>query len=185
MPKIFQQHALAALCALTLAGCASQQDQSIYVPATQHDPLPRQERDQDRGEMETQPQTETPQVPDAPARDVPGYRSSGEALSPAAKGLVQQADQALRQGRIPQAIAQLERAQRISPRSAVVYLKLAEAYVRKGDLGRAEQFTLKGLSQAGDDVPTQRAGWQLLSDIRRARGDREGAAQARARSNQL
>lgn len=168
---------------LTLAGCATQGGQSIYVPVTQQEPSPAPKRDEPSRQ---QPAPTAPQQTTVPEQDeAPGYRTRGETMAPAAKSLVERADGLLRDGQVAQAIAQLERAQRISPRSSVVYFKLAEAYVRKGDLARAEQFTLKGLSQAGDDVPVQRAGWQLLSDIRRARGDLEGAEQARMKSSRL
>ena len=52
-------------------------------------------------------------------------------------------------------------------------------------LGSAEQFTLKGLSLAGSDIRLQRAGWLLLADIRRARGNVAGADQAEERAAAL
>lgn len=70
-------------------------------------------------------------------------------------------------------------------RSAEVYFKLSEAYVAGNQLGSAEQFTLKGLSLAGSDIRLQRAGWLLLADIRRARGNVAGADQAEARAAAL
>ncbi len=106
----------------------------------------------------------------------------------AALTLVRDADQRLRHGDSAGAIARLERAQRIAPRSAEVYFKLAEAYVAGGDNlgGAAEQFTLKGLSLAGNDERMQRSGWLLLADIRRARGNVAGGAdQAEARAAAL
>ena len=93
--------------------------------------------------------------------------------------------QLLAQGNTSGAISRLERAQRIAPRSAEVYFKLSEAYVAAGNLGSAEQFTLKGLSLAGDNTRLQRAGWLLLADIRRAQGNVAGADQAEARAAAL
>jgi predicted Zn-dependent protease len=106
-------------------------------------------------------------------------------LPAAALTLVRDADQRLRQGDSAGAIARLERAQRIAPRSSEVYFKLAEAYVAGDNLGAAEQFTLKGLSLAGNDERMQRSGWLLLADIRRARGNVAGADQAEARAAAL
>jgi hypothetical protein len=66
-----------------------------------------------------------------------------------------------------------------------VYFKLSEAYVMTGQLGSAEQFTLKGLSLAGRDERLQRSGWLLLADIRRAKGNVAGAQQAESRAARL
>ena len=119
--------------------------------------------------------------PEQPSR-APSYRESGDALPAAAVTLIRDADQRLQQGDSAGAISSLERAQRIAPRSAEVYFKLAEAYVAGDNLGAAEQFTLKGLSLAGNNSSLQRSGWLLLADIRRARGNVAGASQAEDRA---
>lgn len=177
---------------LTLAGCASQPGESIYVPAggTPKAPEPPrtstgQEQEQPRvWRKSEQPQVSEPAEP-SPRSSSPSYQDAGERLSPAAMSLVREADSLLAQGNAPAAIARLERAQRIAPRSAEVYFKLSEAYVASNQLGTAEQFTLKGLSLAGSDTRMQRAGWLLLADIRRARGNVAGADQAEARAAAL
>ncbi|MEP5176095.1 tetratricopeptide repeat protein, partial [Marinobacter alexandrii] len=130
--------------------------------------------------------SEQPEVSEpAPRSSSPSYRDAGDSLSPAAVSLIQEADTLLAQGDAPAAIARLERAQRIAPRSAEVYFKLSEAYVASNQLGTAEQFTLKGLSLAGSNARLQRSGWLLLADIRRARGNVAGADQAEARASRL
>lgn len=177
---------------LTLAGCASQPGESIYVPAggTPKAPEPPrtstgQEQEQPRvWRKSEQPQVSEPAEP-SPRSSSPSYQDAGERLSPAAMSLVREAESLLAQGNAPAAIARLERAQRIAPRSAEVYFKLSEAYVASNQLGTAEQFTLKGLSLAGSDTRMQRAGWLLLADIRRARGNVAGADQAEARAGAL
>ncbi len=177
---------------LTLAGCASQPGESIYVPAggTPKAPEPPrtstgQEQEQPRvWRKSEQPQVSEPAEP-SPRSSSPSYQDAGERLSPAAMSLVREAESLLAQGNAPAAIARLERAQRIAPRSAEVYFKLSEAYVASDQLGTAEQFTLKGLSLAGSDTRMQRAGWLLLADIRRARGNVAGADQAEARASAL
>ncbi len=177
---------------LTLAGCASQPGESIYVPAggTPKAPEPPrtstgQEQEQPRvWRKSEQPQVSEPAEP-SPRSSSPSYQDAGERLSPAAMSLVREAENLLAQGNAPAAIARLERAQRIAPRSAEVYFKLSEAYVASNQLGTAEQFTLKGLSLAGSDTRMQRAGWLLLADIRRARGNVAGADQAEARAGAL
>jgi len=176
---------------LALAGCASGPG-SIYVPVgggeqTRAPEPPRTST----SEPEEAPvwrkseQPEEPRVVDEQRDTAPSYQDSGESLSPAAQSLVREAENLLAQGNTSAAISRLERAQRIAPRSAEVYFKLSEAYVAVGQLGSAEQFTLKGLSLAGDSTRLQRAGWLLLADIRRARGNVAGADQAEARAAAL
>lgn len=174
--------------ALILGGCATSGGTSIYVPsapAPGFDP-PMTTTEPDRtpapAPQPSQPSVSQPQQDRSPS---PSYRDEGEALSGAAASLIRQADSLLAQGNVPAAIGQLERAQRISPRSAEVYFKLSEAYVAANNLGSAEQFTLKGLSLAGSNTRMQRSGWLLLADIRRARGNVAGADQAEARAEAL
>lgn len=182
--------------ALIIGGCASPGG-SIYVPAggssrdvEEAPEPPRSERDAEttRSERKSEQPSEPAAEPEPEQKrrtGSPSYQEAGDQLSPAAKSLIQQADSSLAKGNAPAAIAQLERAQRIAPRSAEVYFKLSEAYVGAGQLGSAEQFTLKGLSLAGSDARLQRSGWMLLADIRRERGNVAGANQAEERANAL
>jgi tetratricopeptide (TPR) repeat protein len=177
---------------LSIAGCASGPGgESIYVPmggeSKPEAPQPPDAAEDDQDSQEpVWRKSEQPEVeePEAPARS-PSYRESGDELPSAALALIREADQRLSQGDSSGAIASLERAQRIAPRSPEIYFKLAEGYVQSRNLGSAEQFTLKGLSLAGNDTRMQRAGWLLLADIRRARGNVAGADQAEARASAL
>lgn len=178
--------------ALALGGCASGPSGGIYVPiGGEPAQAPEPPRTIGSGEPDEPPvwrkseQPETVPEPAAEPSSAPSYRETGESLSPAALSLVREAEQLLARGDTASAIARLERAQRIAPRSAEVYFKLSEAYVASNQLGAAEQFTLKGLSLAGNSVRLQRAGWLLLADIRRARGNVAGADQAEARAAAL
>jgi len=177
---------------LALAGCASGPGGgSIYVPMGGGEPSrtpepPRTAEPEQEPEPRVWRKSEEPAVsePEQPSR-TPSYRESGDALPAAAVTLIRDADQRLQQGDSAGAISSLERAQRIAPRSAEVYFKLAEAYVAGDNLGAAEQFTLKGLSLAGNNSSLQRSGWLLLADIRRARGNVAGASQAEDRARAL
>lgn len=184
-------HVVAAATVLGLAGCATAPGESIYVPAggsrAEAPEPPKATGTQDKPQVwrkSEQPEVSEPAEP-APRSSSPSYRDAGDSLSPAAISLIREADSLLAQGDTPAAIARLERAQRIAPRSAEVYFKLSEAYVASDQLGTAEQFTLKGLSLAGSNSRLQRAGWLLLADIRRARGNVAGADQAEARAANL
>src|SRR5690554_598437 len=181
---------LALVLGMGLPGCATGPGGgSIYVPMGGGD-QPKAPEPPRTSEPEAEPQiwrkSEQPDDRESePPTRSPSYRESGDELPAAAVSLIRDADQRLAQGDSAGAIARLERAQRIAPRSAEVYFKLAEAYVSGDNLGAAEQFTLKGLSLAGNDSRMQRSGWLLLADIRRARGNVAGADQAEARAGAL
>lgn len=179
---------LAAL--LSLAGCASGPGGSIYVPAgggSRAPEPPQTTEDKEESQVwRKSEQAESQESGQRPQRsNKPSYQDAGDELSPAALGLVREADSLLKSGDAQGAIVRLERAQRIAPRSAEIYFKLSEAYVAGNKFGPAEQFTLKGLSLAGSDARLQRAGWLLLADIRRARGNVAGANQAEERASNL
>lgn len=187
---VFPKVSVAALI-LVMAGCASTPgDGSIYVPAgssssrdeapeppqtSRDEPAPRIERKSEQPGQLAQ-QTE---------RHAPSYQEQGDKLSSAARSLIGKAEALMASGNAQAAVGQLERAQRIAPRSAEVYFKLSEAYVALDQLGTAEQFTLKGLSLAGSNSSLQRAGWLLLADIRRASGNMAGADRAEERAGAL
>lgn len=159
---------------ILLAGCASGPGPDIYVPAQQ--PV--------EGESSSAEDDKAPR-PTGEERSGPSHQSEAQALSPAAVSLMRDADRSLRNGQVGAAIGRLERAQRISPRSAEVYYRLAQAYRANDQLGRAEQFALRGLSLTGDSVPLQRTGWSLLADIRRSAGNVAGADKAQDKARAL
>lgn len=168
----------------TLTACASGPGGgSIYVPADRDESTapepPRIERD------EAEPRVERKSEQPEQERRSPSYQKQGDELPAAASSLIRKAEELLAAGDAEAAVSQLERAQRIAPRSAAVYFRLSEAYVALGQLGSAEQFTLKGLSLSGNNTSLQCSGWVLLADIRRARGNVAGADQALERAASL
>ncbi|MCH8499805.1 MAG: tetratricopeptide repeat protein [Marinobacter sp.] len=177
------------LALLALVGCSTAHG-PIYAPMGGAPSQPAQSRPAPPPEPPSAPppapvQQDAVQDPQPQRQPVQRHAEQGEPLSPAARSLVERADALISQGDTQGAIAQLERAQRISPRSPEVYFKLAEAYALRNQLGSAEQFTLRGLSLAGNNERLQRSGWMLLADIRRAAGNMAGAAQADARAASL
>jgi tetratricopeptide (TPR) repeat protein len=60
-------------------------------------------------------------------------------------GLLARAETAVEQGQYEQALALLERAQRIDPDSGEIYLQLARTYDAKGDLSLARATAERGL----------------------------------------
>lgn len=186
---MMQQRLFPGLCLATflLAGCASGPGGPVYVPAEKAPPPPETESSApDTPSAAEQQERERRQAEEREQnRNAPRYQDSSEDMSPAAQSLVNRADALLAQGEARAAISQLERAQRISPRSGKIYFKLAAAYRSADELGRAEQFALKGLSLSGSNTGLQRTGWMLLADIRRAAGNVAGAEKAEARASAL
>jgi tetratricopeptide (TPR) repeat protein len=88
---------------------------------------------------------------------------------PAVQGLLAAADTATKAGNLELASAQLERAQRLAPQSAPVYLKLAELRLRQKRPAEAEQLARKGLAQARQ-ADTQAALWRQIAASRQQRG---------------
>ncbi|MFO7994265.1 MAG: tetratricopeptide repeat protein, partial [Marinobacter sp.] len=127
--------------AFTVAGCASGPGgSSIYVPAgdsSSRDEAPEPPQTSDRDdEPRVERKSEQPEEPvREPERSSPSYQDEGDELSPAARSLIERADSLMAAGDTQAAVAQLERAQRIAPRSAEVYFKLSEAYVALDQLG--------------------------------------------------
>lgn len=180
---------LVLLGVLALSGCASGPGGSIYVPPNSspdygNAPQPPQAEPRS-GTVRKSEQPAGAEQETTEPRVAPSHQQSADSLSPAAASLLHKADSLLAQGNAQGAVSQLERAQRISPRSVEVYYKLSQAYVSLGQLSVAEQFTLKGLSLAGQDTRLQRAGWMLLADIRRANGNTAGADRAEERAAAL
>lgn len=170
-----------------LTGCATGPGgEPIYVPVGGDERESGQERRTPESREETRaPGSQEEQQPQRQEQSTPSHRTEGQSISPAAAGLVKQADQAFRAGNVDGGMALLQRAQRISPDASAIYYKMAEGYVLGKKLPRAEQFATKGISVAGSNQRLQKSGWQLLSDIRRARGNVAGADTAEERASSL
>lgn len=178
-----------AAALLLLSGCASSPDgRPIYVPIGGGEDVEEAQPDSSAPAQpgsQSRSQPEEPRAPQPRPQPAPSHRTQGQAISPAAAGLVEQADKAFRAGNVAEGMSLLQRAQRISPDASAVYYKMAEGHVLGGDLARAEQFAAKGVSVAGGNERLQRSGWHLLSDIRRARGNVAGAEDAEERASAL
>jgi len=90
--------------------------------------------------------TPPPTTPQAPSR--PAEPSTAAAWKP----LLARADQAARSGDYDQALALLERAQRIEPRSGEIYLQLARTHQARGDRDQAQAAAERGLLYCSGNV---------------------------------
>ncbi len=117
-----------------------------------------------------------PDSSDTGARDqapAPVFNQPPPLVAPTSKpsgallALLDRAEQQQRGGNNQQAIASLERAQRIAPREPLVYLQLARLRKDMNDYPRAEQLARKGLSLSSGNAEMQRAFNSLLKQLRR------------------
>ena len=85
-------------------------------------------------------------VPGAPIPDASSADAAGDAPDGNAHGrLLASAQQALARGNSSQAIALLERAQRIDPGNGQLYLELAKAHLEAGNVAQARATAERGL----------------------------------------
>jgi len=115
----------------------------------------------------------------APARTAPAE------TAPAVQGLLAEAMGAARDGDLRQALALLERAQRIEPRNPLVWNRLALVRLQEGDLAQAESLALRSNSYAAGQPDLQVRNWRIIADARRGRGDDAGARQAEGEARSL
>ena len=114
------------------------------------------------GKAEAEPVEESPPKKIAPAQQV---------VNPAQKAvsaLLQEGRSYYRAENYDRSIAIAERAQRLNPRRAEVYLLLAKSYFALGQSQLAEQLSQRGLSFSQSDVTIRRKLQSLLVQIRGA-----------------
>ena len=99
----------------------------------------------------------------------------------AAKILLAQADTALKQQGPAQAIVLLERAIRIDPREALLWIRLSQAHLEQGHTSAASQHARKAIALAGSDAVKTGQAWLQMADVLEAQGQQEQAASLRRR----
>ena len=99
----------------------------------------------------------------------------------AAKILLPQADTALTQQAPAQAIVLLERAIRIDPREALLWIRLSKAHLAQGHSTVASQHARKAIALAGSDAVKTGQAWLQMADVLDAQGERKQAASLRRR----
>jgi tetratricopeptide (TPR) repeat protein len=95
--------------------------------------------------------------------------------------LLRQSERSADSGDLAGAIAYVERAIRLSPRDADLWLRLARLQLAAERPASAEQLAQKAIALAGSATDQQRSGWLLVADAREAQGDDAAAARIRAR----
>lgn len=111
----------------------------------------------------------------------PAQRTSRPVLA-----LVEQANQAAREGELAVAEARLERALRIEPRNAVLWYYMAKLRLHQGRLEEAAGLAARSNSLDQDhNRKLQADNWRIIAHARQRRGDTEGAERARQRADAL
>ena len=108
------------------------------------------------------------------------------AVSSSAVGrLIELAKQHQNVGEWSQAANALERALRISPRNATLWLQLSEIRYNEKRYRQAESLAQKALQYAGANRTLKRDCWTQIAKSRAATGDRQGADAARRQASQF
>ena len=134
--------------------------------------------------------TESPSIPSSPlilkpvAAPNAGKKLADGRDSAAVQGLLASASDSLQQGNLESAAISLERAQRLAPQSATVYLQLAQVRMQQGRAIEAEQLARKGLSYAQSNG-LQAALWRLVAEAAEQQGKFDSALSAKNKAMQL
>lgn len=99
--------------------------------------------------------------------------------------LVDNARNAVSDGRLEVAGAALERALRIEPRNAALWQELARLRLSQGQYQQAESLAARSNSYAGKDRRLRALNWRLIGDARNQLGDVGGAEQAYVRADEF
>jgi len=153
--------ALAAACASLSApsrppATASRPDAPAPAPSSSNSTRPVPNGDSTSPPPTTQPPSSTP-----PARDVPTARPQSDA-SGASSALLEQSRAQRAAGSLPAARASLERALRIDPNNAALWLELGELELQTGNSTQAATMARKAMTLAGRDRRLTDRAEQLL-----------------------
>ena len=126
------------------------------------------------------PSVPAPPVSDPPTRaEIEQPEADSSAIATAT--LLASASDALEQHDHHTAIAYLQRAIRIEPRDAELWVQLSAAHLLDGNLTAAHQHVRKAIALAGRDERLVRRAWLALADIRAAEGNTAEADAIRRR----
>jgi Flp pilus assembly protein TadD len=121
---------------------------------------------------------ETPQPLPAPVVHEPS-------LSPASRALVAQAQTQAASKNYPTAAASIERALRIEPDNALLWIELGKVRQAEGNYVQAENMGRKAITMSANAPRAQATAWTLIADSFRARGKNVEARDAQARADGL
>jgi tetratricopeptide (TPR) repeat protein len=133
--------------------------------------------------VETQPGS-PPSTVEEP-QPLPEPVSREPVLGPASRALVDQARVQLAAKNYAVAAGSIERALRIEPDNALLWIELAKVRQAEGNYVQAENLARKAISMATQAPRAQSQAWQLVADTYRARGKNIEAQEAEAKAKSL
>lgn len=141
--------ALLAYLALA-AACTTLSTPSRPAPSPAPQPAPPAEETRPTPAPLPPPTTRTPPPP-VPRSDVPAARPQSDA-SGASGALLEQSRAQRAAGSLPAARSSLERALRLDPNNAVLWLELGELELQTGNAAQAAEMARKAMTLAGRDA---------------------------------
>ncbi len=147
---------------VVLSGCVSEQ-QSPYPRSPA--PLPPQTQTRPPSQQYPVPTQPAPQPMPSPAPVQPN-RATPKPQSTVTLALQDEAQRAATAGDLPKAIQTLERAIRIQPDSAQLWIELARCHLKEGNAAQAEQFARKALLFTGNRYDLEQQAWVVIADAR-------------------
>ncbi len=120
-------------------------------------------------------------VQDVPVAPTPQVGQHGTDTQSATLALLNQSQRARNSGATGEAAAYVERAIRLNPRQADLWLRLAELHLEQNDLEAAIQYANKTITLAGQRMDWVQQAWLLIADARAAQGDIHSAEEIRTK----
>lgn len=169
--------AFMALAFMSLSACTVPQP---YRPVT----LPPESvpPTQPGSQTQTQPAEQPPLIEESQPLPPPVREP---VLSAASRALVSQAQTQLASKNFAVAASSIERALRIEPDNALLWIELGKVRHAEGNYVQAENMGRKALSMATNTPRAQSAAWSLIADAYRARGKNSEARDAQMRAEAL
>jgi tetratricopeptide (TPR) repeat protein len=138
----------------------------------------------------------SPEPPPPPAPQEPGAAAPPPTPEPApppvsrsenvaVAGLMESARADAAAGKLSTAAASIERALRIEPRNPRLYQELARVRLQQTNFTQAENVATRSNFFAGNDNALRAENWRLIAQAREARGDADGAREARETAEKL
>lgn len=122
-----------------------------------------------------QPAEETPGTPDSDANHGPVSLPDNSAIP----ALLNSSKRARSNGDLPQAMSYIERALRLEPKHAELWLALAELHLESLNFQASEQVARKALTFTDNGSPQNRSAWQIIASSLEASGSSQEAKSIR------
>jgi tetratricopeptide (TPR) repeat protein len=150
-----------------------------YTPPPRPTPVPPP---QEQTPAETQPAPQ-PEAPAEQPQPLPPPVVREPVLSPASRALVGQAQAQMASKNYAVAASSIERALRIEPDNALLWIELGKVRQAEGNYVQAENMGRKAASMSVNAPRANSAAWSLIAESLRARGKNVEAQAAQARAN--